>query len=459
MAPVSDPPENSSTDEPSETGEKRRNLGLILSGRFFPYFVTQFLGAFNDNAYRFAFVMLATYRLQDQLEMEERTLVTLASGLFMLPFFIFSAFAGQLADKFSKRKMIRILKVTEFILMSLAAVGFVTANVWMLLTLLFFMGAQSAFFGPLKYGILPQLMPKRELLPANAWTQGGTFFAIILGTVFGSALAAFEAGTLVISTLVVGAALLGFLASWFIPPTPPADPGIEIDLNLIRQTWRVLSLAFSDRFILLCMLGISWFWFVGASLLAQFPVLAKEYLFAAEGVATVLLLLISVGVAIGAFLCSLILRGRPNPKYVPYATLVMTVCLGDVIWATSIISEPSELFDLAEFVAMPTGIRIFIGVFCLAFAGGFYTTPLYTLIQALIDQRQRARFIAASNLMNSGFMVLSAVMFMVLYALDWSLLQALGLIAAINVAFAGLLFVCSGMAGKRLDWIEADADR
>lgn len=459
MTSDSDPPENLSTDDASETGEKRRNLGLILSGRFFPYFVTQFLGAFNDNAYRFAFVMLATYRLQDQLEMEERTLVTLASGLFMLPFFIFSAFAGQLADKFSKRTMIRILKVTESILMSLATVGFVTGNVWILLTLLFFMGAQSAFFGPLKYGILPQLMPKRELLPANAWTQGGTFFAIILGTVFGSALAAFDAGTLIISTLVVGAALLGFLASWFLPATPPADPGIEIDLNLIRQTWRVLSLAFSDRFILLCMLGISWFWFVGASLLAQFPVLAKEYLFAAEGVATVLLLLISVGVAIGAFLCSLILRGRPNPKYVPYATLVMTVCLSDVIWAASIISEPSELFDLAEFVAMPTGIRIFIGVFCLSLAGGFYTTPLYTLIQALIDQKQRARFIAASNLMNSGFMVLSAVMFMVLYALDWSLLQALGLIAAINVAFAGLLFVCSGMAGKRLDWIEGDAGR
>ncbi len=424
--------------------------GLILQRGFLAYFVTQFLGAFNDNAFRFAFVMLATYRIGDDLPMDTRMLVTLASGLFILPFFLFSAFAGQLADRFSKRSMIRILKCTELGLMLLAVIGFLTANATLLLVLVFLMGTQSACFGPLKYSIIPELLSRKEILPANAWTQGGTFFAIILGTLFGSALVGVEGGVYLISGLVVAAAVGGLIAAWLLPVTPPSAPELSTEWNFFRQTWRVLSIAFHDRFVLVCMIGISWFWFIGASLLAQFSVLAESYLHAAEGVASLLLVLMSVGVAIGAFFSAKLLRGRPDPRFVPFATLAMTVFLVDVITTTAGIPKPDELFSLAEFMSVPGGLRVLAGVFFLSLAGGFYTTPLYSLIQTLAEERRRARTIAATNLINSAFMVFSAVLFMALYGRDWTLLEIFGLIAVFNLLFAGLLFVCAGMARTRL---------
>lgn len=441
---------DNSGDPDSDQEEQPLLGGLILQRRFLAYFVTQFLGAFNDNAFRFAFVMLVTYRIGDDLPMDSRMLVTLASGLFILPFFLFSAFSGQLADRYSKRAMIRILKVSELFLMVVAVVGFLTTNAVLLLVLVFLMGSQSACFGPLKYSIIPEILSRREILPANAWTQGGTFFAIILGTLFGSALIGVDGGVYLICGLVVAAAVGGLIASWFLPRTPPSAPELRTDWNFFRQTWRVLSIAFHDRFVLICILGISWFWFIGASLLAQFPVLAESYLHAAEGVASLLLVLMSVGVAIGAFLSAKLLKGRPDPRFVPFATLVMTVFLVDVIATTAGVRKPDELFSLGEFMSVPGGLRVLVGVFFLSVAGGFYTTPLYSLIQTLAEERRRARTIAATNLMNSAFMVFSAVLFIVLYGREWTLLEIFGMIAVFNLLFAGLLFVCAAMARTRL---------
>lgn len=452
LSAVSDSRQRSSNGE--EESSAIVPAKLMRSRRFLPYFITQFLGAFNDNAFRFALLMLVTYRLADQTAMDAETLAALSAGLFILPFFLFSAFAGQFADRYSKRSMIILLKGTECLLMGLAAGAFFWAEIRALLALVFLMGAQSAFFGPLKYGILPQLLDRKELLSANAWTQGGTFFAILLGTLFGSALAAFEAATFWISLVVVGAAGTGLLAAWFIPRTPPEAPDIPTDWNAIRQTWRVFTFALEDRFVFLCMIGISWFWFVGASLLAQFPVLAEQVLHASEGVASLLLVLMSTGVAVGAFFCAKLLRGRPDPRYVPFATLAISVCLVWLIGVASGVPEPEELYSLGDFIAMGSGHLVLLSVFFLALAGGFYTTPLYTLIQALAGERRRARTIAAANLLNSGFMVLSAVLFIVGYGLGYSLLNLFFLIALLNIPFAGLLFVVAAMSRSRIRKIE-----
>jgi len=427
---------------------------LMRSRRFLPYFITQFLGAFNDNAFRFALLMLVTYRLADQTAMGPESLAALSAGLFILPFFLFSAFAGQFADRYSKRAVIILLKGTECVLMGLAAVAFFLAEIRFLLALVFLMGAQSAFFGPLKYGILPQLLGRKELLSANAWTQGGTFFAILLGTLFGSALAAFETATFWISLLVIGAAGAGLLASLWIPRTPAAAPDLSIDWNGIRQTWRVFTFAFADRFVFLCMIGISWFWFVGASLLSQFPVLARQVLHASEGVASLLLVLMSTGVAVGAFLCAKLLRGRPDPRYVPFATLALSLFLFALIYTAALVPSSSDLYSLDQFLDMGEGRMVLVWVFLLALAGGFYTTPLYTLIQVLAGERRRARTIAAANLLNSGFMVLSAVLFILGYGWGYSLLGLLFLIAVVNVPFAGLLFVGAAMARERFREID-----
>ena len=273
-----------------EVPKIKTQFSLLSKRRFLPLFLTQFLGAFNDNLFKSALVILITFRLAEQNGMNAQILITVVAGLFILPFFLFSATAGQLADKYEKSFLIRIVKFVEIILMCMTAVAFQYLNLFALVILLFFMGAQSAFFGPLKYSILPQHLEEDELVAGNGLVSAGTYIAILTGTLFGGLLILHSFGRVIISTGVVSVAVLGFITSLFIPKALPPDPEVKIDWNIPKATWEIISYVKVIKPVFRSILGISWFWFLGAVFLAQFPTFAKDVLGGNEQVSTLFLI-------------------------------------------------------------------------------------------------------------------------------------------------------------------------
>ena len=289
-----------------------RTLGILKSRRFLPLFVTQFLGAFNDNLYKNAVVVLILFRLAGDAAGDGEVLVAIAGGLFILPFFLFSATAGQLADKYDKARMIRAVKAAEIVIMGLAAAGFVWGRIDFLLAVLFLMGAQSTFFGPLKYGILPQHLEAKELVGGNALIEAATFLAILIGTIAGGLLILTDGGTAIVSAGVVAVALAGWAASLTIPAAPASAPGLKVNWNLVSETGGILRHAAARRDIFLSILGISWFWLVGATFILLFPPYAKEVLGGDETVVTLFLTVFSVGIGIGSIGCDRLLKDRKS---------------------------------------------------------------------------------------------------------------------------------------------------
>ena len=311
----------------------RNQLDLLRSRRFLPLFVTQALGAFNDNLFKSAIIFLVTYVMAERSGLNAPLLVAAAGGIFIFPFFLFSASAGQLAEKYDKARLIRLLKLTELALMLTASVGFLLGSVWFLMAVLFLMGAQSAYFGPVKYGILPEQLKSEELIGANAWVQGGTFIAILLGTLFGK-LVLEEDGIPIVCALVVGMATLGWLASRFIPSTGIALPRLRIDYNVFTATRDMLRYAAGRRDIFLTILGISWFWLVGATFLAQITPFAKDVLSGDENLASLFLMLFSVGMALGSLLCNSLLKGEVHATFVPLGALALSIFIIDLYFAS-----------------------------------------------------------------------------------------------------------------------------
>ena len=311
----------------------RNQLELLRSRRFAPLFVTQALGAFNDNLFKSAIIFLVTFVMAERSGVNAPLLVAAAAGIFIFPFFLFSASAGQLAEKYDKARLIRLLKLTELGLMLTAAAGFVLGNVWFLMTVLFLMGAQSAFFGPLKYGILPEQLGSDELIGGNAWVQGATFIAILLGTLFGK-LVLEDEGVVIVSALVVTMAVLGWLASRFIPSTGVAAPELKVDYNVFTATWEMLRYAAGRRDIFLTILGVSWFWLVGATFLAEITPFAKEVLGGDENLAALFLMLFSVGMALGSLLCNGMLKGEVHATFVPLGALALSIFIIDLYFAS-----------------------------------------------------------------------------------------------------------------------------
>ncbi|HEB96288.1 MAG TPA: MFS transporter [Sedimenticola thiotaurini] len=388
-----------------------RQFSLLASRRFLPLFIAQALGAFNDNVFKNALVILITYVLAERAGMDGRLMVTAAAGIFILPFFLFSATAGQLADRYDKAMLIRRVKLLELVLMLAAAAGFWLRDVTWLMLVLFLMGSQSALFGPLKYGILPEQLQQRELVGGNGLIQAATFLAILLGTLVGGLLVMADGGIVIISGTIVAIAAAGWFAARFIPPTPPAAPDLAIDPNFLRQTWRILVYSAASREIFVPVLGVSWFWLVGATFLAQVPTYGKLHLGGDEGVVTLLLLAFSVGIGIGSLVCERLLRGEVSGRLAPFGALGISLFTLDLYLASNGLDAPAgRLIGAAEFIGQPGGWRVLLDVLLIAVAGGIYVVPLNAMIQARSPHSHLARNIAALNIMNSLFMVVSALL-------------------------------------------------
>jgi len=398
-------------------------LSLLRTRRFAPLFVTQLLGALNDNLFKAALVVMLTVGTAERTSISVETLVNLASALLILPFFLFSALAGALADKLEKARLIRALKVTEVAVMLVAAVGFHLGSLPLLFASLFLMGAQSAFFGPLKYAILPQHLEARELVGGNALVETGTFIAILAGTLAGGLIVALEGiGVTAISATVVGVALLGWLASRQVPEASPSAAHVAIDWNLARGTARTLRLARANRPAFRAILGASWFWFLGALLLAQLPLIATAAIGGDERTISVLLAVFSVGIGAGSMLCERLSRGRIELGLVAPASLAITFLLVDVAGAVAAAPGDGQI-----------PLRLALDLLGLGLAGGVFVVPLYALMQERSASDERSRIVGANNIVNAIFMVGAAGFGIALSALGASAAHILAAGAALSL--------------------------
>src|SRR3989441_8072855 len=331
MPPASTSGQNG-TIKRDEARERMGQFGLLRARRFGPFFWTQFLGALNDNLFKNALVILFAFRMSG-VAFSENTLVNLSTGLITLPFFLFSASAGQIADKFDKSRIIRLVKLFEIGIMLLGAAGLRLHSVPLLLAVVFLMGTHSAVFGPVKYSILPQHLHADELVGGNALVQMGTFAAILLGTILGGALVKLG-GETAVSATVLALAGAGWLASRGGPPAPPPAPDLRLDWQPLRRPLRIVGFAPENRTVFLSILGISWFWFYGALFLAQFPGLTRHVLGGGEWVATLLLVVFSVGVALGCMLCERLSSRTVELGLVPFGSIGLSLFAADLFFAT-----------------------------------------------------------------------------------------------------------------------------
>ncbi len=435
-------------------------MRLLGERRFWPLFWTQFLGAFNDNFFKNALVILVTYGAVSSGGLPPEQMVALSAGLFILPFFLFSATAGQLADKYPKSALVPWVKALEVAIMCLAAAGFWLESLPFLLTVLFLMGLQSTFFGPIKYGILPQLLGDDDLVGGNALVEMGTFLAILLGTIGGGLLIAVEGwGTPLVSAGVVGFALLGLGASLFIRPVPREAPDLKIRFNPVTPTWEIFKITREIRSVYLSILAVSWFWFFGASLLALFPIYCKEVLGGNEHLVTFFLALFSVGIAAGSMLTNRLSQGRIELGLVPLGSIGMTVFTADLFLAGSppLAAVGEAGIGVGAFLSSAAGLRITADLVLLSVCGGFYIVPLHALIQHRAKPAERARVIAGNNILSAFFMVLSSLMLMGLHALELSIPTIFLLIAVLNFIIAVYVYtVIPEFLYRFLGWILAN---
>ena len=417
-----------------------KQFDLLTSPRFLPLFITQFFGAFNDNVFKNALVMLVTYRIASSSGQNAQVLVTLAAGIFILPFFLFSATAGQLADKFEKSRLICVIKFAEILLMILASVGFYYQSVLILMTVLFFLGVQAAFFGPVKYAILPNILLEDELIAGNGLIEAGTFLSILIGTILGGVLILLPSGDYLISGAICLISVAGFVASLFLKNTGVKNLNLDVRYNFIIETFRVINYSRKHRDIFLCILGISWFWLVGSIFLAEIPVFAKNILHANERVVTFFIATFSIGIAIGSLLCNRFSKGRVEATYVPLGAIGITLFTLDLYFASTHVLPTTHLITLGAFLSSLSGWRIAFDLMCVAICGGIYTVPLYALLQARSEPTHRARVIASNNVVNALFMVLAAVATLLMLEAGYTVVHVFLVIALINAVVA--VYIC-----------------
>jgi 1-acyl-sn-glycerol-3-phosphate acyltransferase len=383
-------------------------FALLKTRRFAPFFVTQFLGAFNDNLFKNALVVLLTFHAASWTTLAPEVLTNLAAGIFIVPFFLFSATAGQLADKYDKAKLARLVKVLEMLIMGVAALGFFMHSLTVLLGALFLLGLHSTLFGPVKYAILPQHLREDELVGGNALVETGTFVAILVGTLAGGLLAgaAGHPSWVAFAGLLVAAA--GFLASFGIPSAPAPVPGLVVNLNPVSETWRNIGFARQNRTVFLSILGISWFWLYGALFLAQFPVYAKNVLGGNETSVTLLLATFTVGIGLGSMLCEKLSGQHVEIGLVPFGSIGLTLFGLDLVFASPASLPAGAPLAIGSLLGLHETWRVLFDLFALGLFGGFFIVPLYVLIQLRSEPEQRARIIAANNILNALFMVVGA---------------------------------------------------
>lgn len=412
---------------------------LMKERRFAPFFWTQFFGAFNDNVFKNSLLLWVTFGLATSATLNMSLINNLAAGLFILPFFLFSAFAGQLADKFEKGAVIRTIKIAEIGIMLLAVVGFYFQSISALLAILFLMGTHSAFFGPVKYSIIPQQLKSDELVGGNALVESGTFVAILLGTVLAGLMSKADNSATLISIAVVAIAIAGWWNSRRIPLAPAANPSIKLNFNPWQETLHTIKFAQENRAVFLAIMGISWFWFLGAAYLTQLPAFVKAVLHGDQTVVTLLLAVFSIGIALGSLLCERFSGHKIELGLVPFGSIGLTL-FGMDLYAHSA-SDGTEVIGIGAFLAQAGSYRVMMDFIAIGIFGGFYIVPLYAMVQERSAEEHRSRTIAAVNIFNALFMVVSALSGIVfLGLLELSIPQFFLILAIMNGVVACYIY-------------------
>lgn len=415
-------------------------FSLLTERRFAPFFATQFLGAFNDNVFRNGLVIIVTFKATTIAGMNESQLANVAGALFILPFFLFSATAGQLADKFEKSRLIRAVKLFEIALMTIAAFAFVSEQYVLLLVVLFLMGCQSTMFGPVKYAYLPQQLATHELIGGNALVESGTYMAIILGLLVGGLAAGLESlSQEALAFCLLAIALSGYLSSRQIPPVKAVDPTLSVKWNVWRETKTIIGYAREKKSVFLSILGISWFWFYGSALTLQVPAYTLVILNGSEEITTILLVAFAVGVGTGALLCERMSGGRIELGLVPLGSLGLSLIAVDLYFAAPIAST-DRVATVAEFLSRTGSWHVLADLALLGAFGGFYSVPLYALVQRRATRRHLSRIIAANNIINSFFMVCASLLAIALLGSGMTIPQLFLVLAALNALVAIYIF-------------------
>ncbi|MCU1716866.1 MFS transporter [Pseudomonas sp. 5P_3.1_Bac2] len=415
-------------------------FALLGKKRFLPFFLTQFLAAFNDNIFKQALILAILFKLS--VSGDRAVLVNLCALLFILPFFLFSALGGQLGEKFAKDSLIRKIKFIELLIMLVGAWAVLQSNLPVMLGVLFAMGVQSALFGPVKYSILPQHLHEHELVGGNALVEMGTFLAILAGTIGAGVMMASEGYAQWVAATVVVVALLSYLTSRAIPPASAAMPKLQLDWNIFRQTWLTLKLGLGQRpAVSRSLVGNSWFWFLGAVYLTQIPAFAKENLHGDESVVTLILTVFSVGIALGSMLCERLSGRKVEIGLVPFGSFGLTLFGILLWWHAEGLPAPAQAYDWLGVLAQGQAWWVLGAFLGIGLFGGFYIVPLYALIQSRTAEHERARVIAANNILNALFMVLSAVVgILFLSVAGLSIAELFLLVALMNIAVNSYIF-------------------
>ncbi len=419
-----------------ESLSESSQFSLLKQRRFAPFFGTQFLGALNDNIFRNGLVILITFQGVQIMSMDHTVLANVAAFLFILPFFLFSATAGQLADKYEKSMLMRRIKLLEIALMTLAAIALLSQKYSLLLFVLFLMGCQSTMFGPVKYAYLPQKLRTEELIGGNALVESGTYIAIIVGLIIGVEAVDYEADRqTVLALTLIGVACIGYLTSRQIPKTEAVDPELTINWNAWKETWRIVSFAREEKSVFLSILGISWFWFFGSAMTIQMPAYAADILNGNESVVTALLVAFAVGVGLGSLLCERMSDHRIELGLVPFGSIGMSLFAVDLYFAQPE-AALTTVSSVAEFLNRGSSWRILADLTLLGAFGGFYSVPLYALIQKRSERRHLSRIIAANNIINSLLMVSAAVVSIIILKSGFSIPELFLFIAVFNAIVA-----------------------
>ncbi|MCQ4273486.1 MFS transporter [Pseudomonas kuykendallii] len=434
--------------------KSRSQFALLGTRRFLPFFVTQLLGAFNDNVFKQSLILAILYKLS--LAADPALLVNICALLFILPFFLFSALGGQFGEKFAKDALIRAIKLAEIVIMAIGAAGFLLNLLPLMFLALFGMGVHSALFGPVKYSILPQALRDDELVGGNALVEMGTFLAILGGTIGAGVLMSSDGYAHWVGAAVVSVAVLGYLSSRGIPRVAAALPGLELDWNIFRQSWRILRMGLGQRpSVSRSLVGNSWFWFLGAIYLTQIPTYAKSLLFGDEGVVTLILTVFSVGIALGSALCEKLSGHKVEIGLVPFGSFGLSLFGILLWWHSGGFPQAAEPHTWLQVLGVPQAWLILGDVLGLGVFGGFYIVPLYALIQSRTREDERARVIAANNILNALLMVLSAIVSILLLTVaGLSIPQLFLVVSLMNIAVNAYIFKIVPEFGMRfLIWL------
>ncbi|MGZ3242089.1 MAG: MFS transporter, partial [Burkholderiaceae bacterium] len=415
-------------------------FSLLTQRRFGPFFWTQFFGAFNDNVFKTALITIITYQALNWTTLDPGFLNQLIPGLFILPFLLFSATAGQIADKFDKARLARFVKLFEITVMLVAAVGWMTHSLWLLVAAVVGMGLHSTLFGPVKYAYLPQHLAQEELIGGNGLIEMGTFVGILMGEVLGAFLVMYSSvGVTLVAGGTLAIAMLGWLLSRRIPVSPAPVPNLKINWNPLTEAVRNINFSRHNRTVFLSLLGNSWFWFYGAIIIAQFPLYAKNYLHGDHSVFILLLMTFSLGIGAGSLLCERLSGRKIEIGLVPFGSIGLSV-FGLDLFFSSLRYTNTVPVDAWGFIAQHGSLHILFDCAMIGVFGGLYIVPLFALIQTRCDPGHVSRTIAGMNILNSLFMVTSALVAMVLLSFGFSIPQIFLTTAILNALVAVYIF-------------------